>query len=107
MKILIVEDDVAIQNFLKEGFRYKQCVIDQAYNGIQGFEKLTHKKYDIAIVDLLLPLLEGTALIEQIRESGIKTPIIVLSVLQDLSTQTYLLNIGVEDYMTKPFSFDD
>lgn len=107
MKILIIEDDVAIQNFLKRGFCYKQCVIDQAYDGLEGLEKLTNNDYAVAIVDLVLPKMDGTSLIQRIRENGIKTPIIVLSALQDLSKKTHLLEIGADDYITKPFSFEE
>ena len=107
MKILIIEDDVVIQNFLKRGFRYKQCVIDQAFDGSEGLEKLINDNYDISIIDLLLPKLDGASLIQKARESGVKIPIIVLSSLQDFPTKTHLLDIGVDDYVVKPFSFEE
>ncbi|MCK5603373.1 response regulator transcription factor [Candidatus Pacearchaeota archaeon] len=107
MKILIIEDDRSIQNFLKRGLRYKQAVVHQAFDGMEGLEKLENNKYDIAIVDLLLPKLDGSSLIQKARDNGIETPIIALSALQELSTKTHLLDIGVDDYMVKPFSFEE
>jgi len=107
MKILIIEDDLAIQNFLKRGFGYKQCLIDQAFDGLEGLSKLTGGDYVIAIVDLLLPKLDGASLIQKIRENNIKIPIVVLSGVQDISKKARLLEIGADDYVTKPFSFEE
>ena len=107
MKVLIVEDDAAIQNFLKRGFAYKQFTIDQAVDGLDGLRKLMNNEYSIAIIDLMLPQLDGTALIEKAREKGNKTPLIILSALQDLATKKRLLDIGADDFITKPFSFEE
>jgi two-component system, OmpR family, response regulator len=107
MKIMIVEGDVAVQNFLKQGFRYKQCSVDQSYDGMEGLKRLMGNRYDIAIVDMMLPRMDGGELIQKMRESGIQTPVIVLSSLKDSATKTRLFDIGADDFMTKPFSFEE
>lgn len=73
----------------------------------RGLKKITGSDYAVAIVDLVLPKMDGTSLIQKIRENNIKTPLVVLSAIQDIAKKTRLLEIGADDYITKPFSFEE
>ncbi|QQR83961.1 response regulator transcription factor [Candidatus Peregrinibacteria bacterium] len=107
MKVLVVEDDVAVQKLLSKNFALKQCQIDQVYDGDTALKRLRSNDYSLAIVDLMLPNLGGAQLVSAVRNMGIKTPVIVLSALQDLVTKTRLLDAGADDYVVKPFSFEE
>lgn len=107
MKILVVEDDVALQNLLKKNFQLKECQIDQVFEGDAALKKLRFGDYSLAIIDLMLPNLGGEQLVSAVRNMGIKTPVIVLSAIQDLATKTKLLEAGADDYVVKPFSFEE
>jgi DNA-binding response OmpR family regulator len=107
MRILIIEDNRGIRNFLSQGFRYKNYICDEAINGKEGLKKILSNNYDLAIVDLMLPELNGEKVIDQARQIGIMIPIIVLTVVQDLQTKTRLLEMGVDDFVEKPFSFEE
>lgn len=107
MKVLVIEDDEGIQLFLKQGFRYKSCVVDQAFDGEEGLQKLINNNYDIALVDLMLPKIDGNAIVKHAQKLHLKTPIVILSALQEISLKTDLLQSGVDHYMSKPFSFEE
>ncbi len=107
MKALVIEDDKNICDFLSKGFNYKNGFCDFVFTGKEGLEILSRKNYDIVIVDLVLPDLDGADIIKRMREKGITIPIIVLTALQGANKKVELLNLGADDYMTKPFSFEE
>ena len=107
MNILIIEDDKGACLFLNKGLRHRGCFCEIVMNGKKGLKKIIENIYDLAIIDLSLPDLDGVSIIKKVREKGVKIPIIVLTANHDVSTKTYLFEVGIDDYIIKPFSFDE
>lgn len=107
MRILIVEDDKKIASFIEKGLTSNGFEVDVAPDGIKALEYWTSNNYDAAVVDIMLPHLDGLSLIEKIREKGITTPVIILSAKQSVDDRINGLQAGGDDYMIKPFSFSE
>lgn len=107
MKILIIEDDCSIRNVLRLSLETKGFVIDEAEDGETGSYLARTNFYDVILLDNVLPKKMGGHICKDIRDSGKATPIIILSGKQEVLTKINLLNIGADDYITKPFSFDE
>lgn len=105
MKILIIEDDKDIISFISKGFHEEGYVVDNAENGDDGYMKLLTIHYDAAIVDIMLPGMDGLTVIENIRAKHINTPIIILSAKREVDDRIIGFRKGGDDYLTKPFSF--
>jgi DNA-binding response OmpR family regulator len=105
MRILIVEDDKKIAAFLAKGLREANFAVDQADSGDEGLRLALSESYDAAIIDVMLPRLDGLSVIEQMRQKGIETPVIVLSAKRTVDDRIKGLQTGGDDYLTKPFSF--
>lgn len=107
MKMLIIEDDQKIRSFLCSGFREAGFVVDEAGDGLTGLDLALINDYDAAVVDLMLPGLDGLSIIERMRSDGRKTPVIILSAKGTVSDRIAGLQKGGDDYMVKPFSFSE
>jgi DNA-binding response OmpR family regulator len=107
MRVLVVEDDPAIASFLVKGLREAGFAVDHAGNGGQGLELASREPYDVAVVDLMLPGLDGLALIEELRRRRIKVPVIILSAKRSVDDRVRGLRAGGDDYLTKPFAFEE
>ncbi len=107
MKILIVEDDHDLCDFLKTSFEAESSYIDIAYNGADGSYKARTNEYDVVILDHSLPQKNGAIICEEIRAVGKMMPIIFLSVIGELYHKVDALEKGADDYLTKPFSFEE
>jgi two-component system OmpR family response regulator len=107
MKILIVEDDPDMREFLKDGFGSESSNVDAADNGTDGSYMARTNDYDAVILDYSLPKKNGGIVCEEIRAAGKTTPIIFLSVIGDLRHKVDALEKGADDYVTKPFSFEE
>jgi DNA-binding response OmpR family regulator len=107
MKILIVEDDISIRNVLRMGLVSESHIIDEAENGESGSYFGRINKYDVIILDNVLPKKMGRQVCKEIREAGIHSPILLLSAKSDVNSKIELLNSGADDYLTKPFSFEE
>jgi two-component system OmpR family response regulator len=107
MRILLVEDDVKIASFVEKGLRSAGFAVDHAADGETGLHLALTEPYDAAIVDIMLPKLDGLSLIGQIREKKINTPVIVLSARDSVDDRVKGLQTGSDDYLTKPFSFSE
>ncbi len=107
MKILIVEDDVEISEFLKIGFEADGFIVDKAYDGEEGSYKARTNIYDVIILDNSLPIQNGIEVCRDIRAIGSSVPIIFLSVIGDTEKKIDAIEKGADDYITKPFSFDE
>ena len=105
MKILLVEDDVKISQFVAKGLRDAGYLVDASENGEDGCEMGRSSSYDAAIVDLMLPKLDGLTVIERWRTEHVKTPVLILSAKRTLDDRINGLQKGGDDYLTKPFSF--
>lgn len=107
MKILIIEDDKKTAAFIAKGFKEGGMVVDVHHDGMEGLDAALVYEYDAAVIDLMLPGLDGLSIIEQMRREGVKTPVIILSAKRSVSDRIAGLQRGGDDYMVKPFSFSE
>ena len=107
MRLLLVEDDEKIASFIIKGFRAEGFAVDHAEDGENGLHLALTEPYDAAIVDIMLPKLDGLSLIQKLRHEKIKTPVIVLSARSSVDDRVKGLQTGGDDYLTKPFSFSE
>lgn len=107
MRALIVEDDPTLAGFVVKGLREAGFVVDAAADGVAGLELARQGPHDVAIIDLNLPLLDGISLIRELRGSGVRTPVLILSARQSVDERVKGLEIGADDYLTKPFAFPE
>ncbi len=105
MRILVVEDDLEAQRYLVNGLREAGHVVDDAGDGDTGLTLALSRPYDVAIIDRMLPQLDGLKLVEGIREHGNATPVLFLSALSDVDDRVKGLKAGGDDYLTKPYAF--
>jgi len=105
MRILLVEDDRSIASFVVKGLKEAGHVVDHIENGEDGLHRALTETYDVAIIDLMLPKLDGISLISEMRRQGIKTPVIILSAKRSVEDRVKGLEEGSDDYLTKPFAF--
>jgi len=107
MKILIVEDDTKISAFLEKGLIEENYTVDCCYDGEEAFYIIATNNYDLIILDLMIPYIDGITLCQDLREVGNNTPIIMLSAKSSIEDKVLGLNSGANDYISKPFSFDE
>lgn len=107
MRILVIEDDTKIQDVVKTGLESECFIVDVAADGERGSYRARTNDYDAIILDNMLPKQQGASVCKEIRKAGKKMPIIVLSAKSEPSEKIELLNAGADDYLTKPFSFDE
>ncbi len=107
MRMLIIEDDPDTSDFITVGFEAEGYAVDKAIDGQQGSFMARTNKYDIIVLDYSLPLKNGLVVCAEIRVSGRHTPIIFVSVVDDTQRKIDALDIGADDYITKPFSFEE
>jgi len=107
MRILFVEDDKNIAHFVKKGLRESYFAIDMAYDGEEGLYLALHERYDLLILDIMLPKIDGIQILKSIRERGIDTPVIFLTAKDAERDIVKGLNLGADDYMVKPFSIHE
>lgn len=107
MRILIVEDDKKIASFIKKGLKESGFTVDCAYDGEEGRDMALYEPYDAAIVDIMLPKLDGLSLIEELRKKENITPVLILSAKRSVDDRVKGLQTGGDDYLTKPFAFSE
>ena len=107
MRILVVEDEKRLASFIKKGFEEQSYAVDVAVDGKEA-EFLAHTNdYDLILLDILLPKQDGWKTCENLRSGGIEIPIIMLTALGEVSSRIRGLDNGADDYITKPFEFDE
>ncbi|MCL1147150.1 response regulator transcription factor [Shewanella sp. 10N.261.52.F9] len=107
MKILMVEDDATTIEYVVKGFVEQGHNIETATDGHQGLLLATSMKYDLIILDRMLPQLDGLKLLAALRATGSQTPVLILSALSHVDERVKGLRAGGDDYMTKPFAFSE
>ena len=107
MRILLVEDDPEIARFVLRGLKRETFAVDHAKNGEDGLHLALTENYDAAVVDIMLPRLDGLSLIRKLREAGRNTPVIILSAKRSTEEKVEGLRSGSDDYLGKPFSFTE
>jgi two-component system OmpR family response regulator len=107
MRILVVEDDKKIASFVVNGLKQSGYAVDHCSDGEDGLIRAQAIAYDAAVVDLMLPKLDGLSLIQQLRAAGIRIPILILSAKASVDDRVRGLQAGGDDYLTKPFAFSE
>ena len=107
MRILLVEDEPGVANFIAKGFSEQAWQVDVAYDGLMGKKLAEQNSYDLIVLDVILPHLNGIELCMEIRKSDRNVPIIMLSALGATDDVVTGLDVGADDYLTKPFKFKE
>ena len=107
MRILLIEDDARTAQFIKKGFTQAGFAVDSASDGLEGLFMAEDGLYDVAVVDIMLPKLDGLTLIQRLRKQRINTPILVLSAKNTVDDRVLGLQTGGDDYLVKPFAFTE
>jgi heavy metal response regulator len=107
MRILVVEDDQKIASFIIKGLRQAGYAVDHAADGVEGLHLALTEPYDAAIIDLMLPRLDGLNLIQEVRRNKVNVPVIILSARRAVDDRVKGLETGSDDYLTKPFAFSE
>lgn len=107
MKILVVEDEPKVASFIKQGLEEQSYNVTVAYDGFFGHKLATENEFDILILDLMIPYMNGLELCRKLREEGTKTPILMLTALGTTDDKVTGLESGADDYLVKPFEFKE
>lgn len=107
MQLLLVEDQESLARGLEIGLEEAGYTVDIAHDGVEGEMRALSTTYDVLIVDWMLPRQDGITLIERVRDAGLHCPILMLTALADVEDRVKGLDAGADDYLTKPFSFDE
>jgi heavy metal response regulator len=107
MRILVVEDDKKVAGFIKKGLEEETYAVDVAYDGEDGLHFGSEGQYDLIILDIMLPKIDGLEILSQLRDQGKDTPILLLTAKDAVDDKVTGLNKGADDYLTKPFAFSE
>ncbi|MBQ9384904.1 MAG: response regulator transcription factor [Ruminiclostridium sp.] len=107
MKILIVEDETRLADALVQIFTRNKMIADASYNGIDGLDNALSGIYDVIVLDIMLPGMNGIEVLRELRKEGIKTPVILLTAKDEVSDKVKGLDSGADDYLTKPFATEE
>ncbi len=107
MRVLVVEDDEKIASLIVKGLKQEGFAVDHAADGANGLRLALSEPYDAAIIDIMLPKLDGLSLIQQVRDKKLNTPVIILSAKRSVDDRVKGLQIGSDDYLIKPFAFSE
>ncbi|PON11788.1 DNA-binding response regulator, partial [Candidatus Entotheonella serta] len=107
MRLLVVEDEQKVASFIQQGLSEEGHAVDVAYDGEMGLTMALDRVHDLIILDLSLPKQDGLAVLQAVRQAGIKTPILLLTVRANIEDKVLGLDAGADDYLTKPFAFEE
>ncbi|MCH8311424.1 MAG: heavy metal response regulator transcription factor [Nitrospinae bacterium] len=107
MRILIVEDEKKVAGFIKKGLEEETYAVDVAYDGEDGLHMGVENQYDLIILDLMLPIIDGLNVLSRLRGKKVETPILLLTAKDSVEDKVTGLNSGADDYLTKPFAFSE
>ena len=103
MKLLIIEDDKDLSSALQRVLKIEKYDVDAAYDGVEGLDYINSSEYDLIIMDVMMPKLDGLSLVKQLRTEGNKTPVLMLTARSMIDDKIMGLDMGADDYLTKPF----
>src|SRR5215510_805379 len=107
MRVLLVEDDARIASLLAKGLREQSYAVDIAHDGEQALYQATINEYDLVILDIMLPRKDGRTVCHELRSSGFRSPIHMLTARDAVEDRVAGLDSGADDYLTKPFDFSE
>lgn len=103
----MVEDEVKLNNAIKRALELQKYAVDAAYDGEAGLDMASGESFDLIILDLMLPKIDGMEICRKIRKAGVKTPVLILTAKGQIDDKVMGLDVGADDYMVKPFSFEE
>ncbi|MCE3235114.1 MAG: two component transcriptional regulator, winged helix family protein [Vampirovibrio sp.] len=106
-KLLIVEDEQRTAQGLQKGLQEHHYLADLAADGEEGFQRLQESEYELIVLDVMLPKMDGWEVLRRIREQGNRTPVLMLTALNDINDRVRGLQAGADDYLAKPFAFSE
>lgn len=107
MKILVIEDDTETRNYVANGLKERGHTADSAKDGYEGLFLSQESRYDLLIIDRMLPGLDGLSLVKKLRSSGSSVPVLFLTTMCGIDDRVEGLNAGADDYLVKPFAFSE
>lgn len=107
MKILLIEDDPKVSRIISAGLTSERFLVDSVVDGAEGLHRAISESYSLIILDLMLPLLDGTEVIRRLRSANIDIPILVLTAKDAIADKVENFELGADDYLTKPFNFSE
>ena len=107
MHILVVEDEKKTAAFIKKGLTEENFTVDVSENGRDGLDLALNREYDLILLDVMLPGIDGWEVLKRLRDRGKETPVIMLTVLGEVEDRVKGLELGADDYLTKPFAFTE
>lgn len=107
MKILVVEDDRSVGQFVKRGLEEQRIQTDLITDGKEALDRASQANYDVIVLDLRLPSLSGQEVLRTLRDRGVETPVLVLTAQDAVESKVQALRTGADDYVTKPFAFEE
>lgn len=107
MRILVIEDENKVVDFIKRGLKEEGYSVDVVFDGEEGHFQATSNEYDVIILDLMLPKMDGITLCKKLRQGKISTPILMLTAKDSVKYKVIGLDSGANDYLTKPFAFEE
>ncbi|MCG2726991.1 MAG: response regulator transcription factor [Elusimicrobia bacterium] len=107
MRILLIEDEKKIANFIKRGLKEENYAVDMAFDGLEGLNMVNEASYDLVILDLMLPSFDGISICSTLRKNGFNAPILMLTAKDRIEDKVKGLDSGANDYLTKPFAFEE
>jgi heavy metal response regulator len=107
MRVLVIEDEKKIASFIKRGLKEEGYAVDLSLDGEEGFFLATTQEYDLIVLDLIIPKIDGISLCRKLREEKVMTPILILTAKDAIKDKVLGLDSGADDYLTKPFAFEE
>ncbi|MFH2085763.1 MAG: response regulator transcription factor [bacterium] len=107
MRILVVEDEHKIAEALRKGLTQERYAVDVAYTGIDGYDLATSEEYDLIVLDLMLPGMDGSAICARLRQKDNHVPVLMLTAKSQVQDRVRGLDSGADDYLPKPFAFEE
>ena len=107
MRLLVIEDEQKVANFIKQGLEEEGYAVDHAADGASGLQMALERLHDVIVLDVLLPKLDGLGVLQQLRQENVPTPVLLLTVRATIEDKVLGLDAGADDYLTKPFAFEE
>jgi len=107
LRILVVEDEKKVAHFVKKGLLEEGYAVDVVHNGKDGLNFATDQSYDLIILDIYLPGIDGLTILKRLRDGKVETPVLLLTVRATIEDKVLGLDAGADDYLTKPFAFEE
>lgn len=107
MRLLVVEDEKKVSSFIKKGLEEEGYAVDLAFDGRTGLQMAMERVHDLIVLDINLPGMNGLSILHELRRSKVQTPVLLLTVRANIEDRVLGLDSGADDYLTKPFAFDE